>query len=48
MKHIIIRIDTTTSNYDDDGILADKVIEREIADLMGIYPWDIEVEVTDE
>ena len=48
MKHIIIRIDTTTSNYDDDGIWADEVIEREITDLMGIDPCDIEVEVIDE
>lgn len=48
MKHIIVRIDTKTSNYDDDGIWAEQVLEKEISDLMGIDPCDIEIEILEE
>ena len=46
MKHIIVKIDTNTSNYDD--VFAEQVIEREISDLMGIDPCDIEIEILEE
>ena len=48
MKHIIVKIDTITDNYDDDGIWAEEVIEREISDLMGIDTCDIEIEILEE
>lgn len=48
MKHIIVKIDAITDNYDDDGIWAKEVIEREISDLMGIDACDIEIEILEE
>jgi hypothetical protein len=48
MKHIIVKIDTITDHYDDAGIWANEVIEREISDLMGIDPCDIDIEILEE
>lgn len=48
MKHIVVKIDTTTTNYDDCGVFTKNVIAEEIANLMGINKDDIEIEIEEE